>query len=40
MLMYYGIALALLWTNVTYLLKNVEHGIEHHVVGDNGVCVH
>ena len=38
--MYYRIALALLWADVTYLLKNVEHGIEHDVVEVDGVCVH
>ena len=35
----YAIALALLWIDVTYLLKNVEHGIEH-VDGAYGVCIH
>ena len=35
----YAIALALLWRDVTCLLKNVEHGIEDDVNGTYGVCI-
>ena len=28
------------WTVVTYLLKNVEHGIEHDVDSAYGVCMY
>ena len=30
----------LLWTVVTYLLKNVEHGIKDDVDGSYGVCIY
>ena len=30
----------LLWTVVTYLLKNVEQGIERDVYSAYGVCIH
>ena len=36
----YAIALALLWVDVTYLLKIVEHGIEQDVDGAYGVCIY
>ena len=30
----------LLWTFVTYLSKDVEHGIEHDIDGTYEVCIH
>ena len=30
----------LLWTVVTYLIKNVKHGIEHHIDRADGAFVH
>ena len=33
------IALALLWTNITYLLKKIEHGIEHDIGVAYGVAM-
>ena len=36
----FAIALALFWTVGAYLLKDVEHGIEHDVDSAYGVCIH
>ena len=30
----------LIWTVVTYSLKNIEHTVEHDVDSANGVCIH
>ena len=39
-LLKYGLYIQLLWTVDTYLLKNIEHGIEHDIDKAYKVCIH